>query len=181
MEVIPPGAVTGDINSAFFYAIPISAESADESKAGIWWRKFSLQLRMSHRHLYRSLMQGPFIKYTSGGPVAYTNVGDAPTDNAKVTINGPITNPVISDVATGKKLTLSLTVAVASRIMIDFRNRTIKTSAGADLSSSLDLLASDWWDRGEGLIHTGAQQFEMTGTSTDANTKAELSFYPAVK
>ena len=87
-----------------------------------------------------------------------TNVGSVATFPT-ISIQGPITNPILANLTTGKTLSLTRTIAAGDRVDLDFTNRTIKTQAGTNIYSSLNYTTSEWWS-----INPGANFITLTGT-----------------
>ena len=98
----------------------------------------------------------------TGGPLAVTNAGSTPT-NPTLTVSGPISNPVFTNITTGKVLSLTTTIAASNSVTIDFGARTIVNQAGTSVYSTLNYTTSEWWN-----LASGTNSVKVTGTWTVA-------------
>lgn len=78
----------------------------------------------------------------SFGVATATNLGSALAP-VVVTINGPVTNPVVRNVTTGQSLGLTVTLAAGELIELDSAARTVMLGGTADRYSFLTL--PQWW------------------------------------
>jgi hypothetical protein len=118
----------------------------------------------------------------SGGTYASKTLSYAGTWPAypQIVIHGPITNPVLTNVSTGKVLAFTATIADGTFYSIDTRygyktvvdsagvNRLGNLSAASDLAEFALLPAPD--------VAAGANAFTLSGTSTGANTKVVVRY-----
>ena len=98
----------------------------------------------------------------TGGPLSVTNAGSTPT-SPTLTVSGPITNPVFTNVTTGQALSLTTTIAAAASVTVDFAARTIVNQAGTSIYSTLNYTTSQWW-----ALASGTNSVKVTGTWTVA-------------
>ncbi len=98
-----------------------------------------------------------------------------------ITITGPITDPVLTNVSTGEDLDFTgITIAGGDTYTIDcrFGYKTVKNAAGtnkiADLTAASDLATFHLGADPE--VSGGANAFTLTGTSTDANTTVTVTY-----
>lgn len=99
-----------------------------------------------------------------------------------ITITGPITDAVLTNVSTGETLDFTgITIAGGTSYTIDcrFGYKTVKNSAGtnkiADLTSDSDLATFHLAPAPE--VSGGANAITLTGTSTDSNTQVTVAYY----
>lgn len=99
-----------------------------------------------------------------------------------ITITGPITDPVLTNVSTGDVLDFTgITISAGNSYTIDcrFGYKTVKNSAGtnkiADLTSDSDLATFHLGADPE--VSGGANALTLSGTSTDANTQVTVAYY----
>jgi hypothetical protein len=98
----------------------------------------------------------------TGGPLAVTNAGSTPS-SPTLTVSGPITNPVFTNVTTGEVLSLTTTIAASASVTVDFAARTIVNQAGTSIYSTLNYTTSQWW-----ALASGTNSVKVTGTWTVA-------------
>lgn len=98
-----------------------------------------------------------------------------------ITITGPITDPVLTNVSTGEDLDFTgVTIAGGDTYTIDcrFGYKTVKNAAGvnkiADLTAASDLATFHLGADPE--VSGGANAFTLTGTGTDANTTVTIAY-----
>ncbi len=98
-----------------------------------------------------------------------------------VTITGPITDPVLTNVSTGEDLDFTgVTIAGGDTYTIDcrFGYKTVKNAAGvnkiADLTAGSDLATFHLGADPE--VSGGANAFTLRGTGTDANTTVTVTY-----
>lgn len=96
-------------------------------------------------------------------PATVTNGGNfeaAPV----VKIYGPVTNPVLENQTSGKKLELTYALLEGDYIVIDFNAKTILRSTTENLYSKLNFTVSDWWTLapGNNTILSTAAKTEIT-------------------
>ncbi len=98
-----------------------------------------------------------------------------------ITITGPITGPVLTNVSTGEDLDFTgITIAGGDTYTIDcrFGYKTVKNAAGtnkiADLTAASDLATFHLGADPE--VSGGANAFTLTGTGTDANTTVTITY-----
>lgn len=106
------------------------------------------------------------------GSVLVANTGWA-TTYPKVTINGPITNPTISNNTTGQFITCNITLGVSDSLVVDLLNKTVTLNG----SSARNLMAgnSQWFG-----CPPGSTTVSLAGTFTTAGvTSASLVYSPA--
>lgn len=99
-----------------------------------------------------------------------------------ITILGPITDPVLTNVSTGEDLDFTgITISGGDSYTIDcrFGYKTVKNAAGtnkiADLSSGSDLATFHLGADPE--VSDGNNAFTLTGTGTDSNTQVTVAYY----
>lgn len=97
-----------------------------------------------------------------GGPLAVTNAGSTPT-SPTLTVSGPISNPIFTNVTTGQVLSLTTTIAAGASVTVDFAARTIVNQAGTSIYASLNYTTSQWW-----ALASGTNSVKVTGTWTVA-------------
>ena len=85
----------------------------------------------------------------SGGALNVTNDGTFPTPVA-IKVEGPVTNPRITNTTLDKKLELDLVVADGDYVILDSATRTILLNGTASRYSSLTD-DSEWWDLAPGV------------------------------
>lgn len=98
----------------------------------------------------------------TGGPLAVTNAGSTPT-SPTLTVSGPISNPIFTNVTTGAVLSLTTTIAAGASVTVDFAARTIVNQAGTSIYSALNYTTSQWW-----TLASGTNSVKVTGTWTVA-------------
>lgn len=99
-----------------------------------------------------------------------------------ITIVGPITDPVLTNVSTGEVLDFTgITISGGDSYIIDcrFGYKTVKNAAGtnkiADLTSDSDLATFHLGAAPE--VSEGNNAITLSGTSTDANTQVTVAYY----
>lgn len=107
----------------------------------------------------------PFVFGTvvAGGNVTLTNAGTFDSSPV-VRIDGPVTNPSLQNVTTGKTLTLTLDVPAGQYVDLDFDRRTVLLNGTASRYSAL-VSTSTWWD-----LIPGANEVQFRAVSFGAGT-----------
>lgn len=111
---------------------------------------------------------------TYGGGVAgatITNSGNT-TTYPLITINGPMTNPTISNNSTGQYITVNTTLQASDVLVIDLYDKTITLNN----STARNLLAgnSQWFGADPGVTN-----FQFTGTGYSDSTAATVTYRSA--
>lgn len=102
-----------------------------------------------------------------GASLAATNGGDWPTTPV-VTITGPLTNPVITNVTTGQQVTVNVTLGGGDELVVDMGARTAKVN-GTTVRASMAMVPG-WW-----ALQPGANTVRVTPTGTGTVTVAYAS------
>lgn len=120
--------------------------------SGSWVKNFLLAVVAADPRIY---------SYTLNSQTALARATDHTVENQGGTysppilarITGPGTNPVLRRTWNGTTLNLQfngLTLAAGAYIDIDFRNKLIRRSDGANQYHTLDFITSSWWELGPG-------------------------------
>jgi hypothetical protein len=104
----------------------------------------------------------PLVGGTGPGTTVLTATNDGNTPAWPVlTLTGPLTGPVITNVDTGQQLVFdpSFTIAASEQLVIDTDWRTVTLAAGASRRNAL--WTADWWPINKGvtrmsLTHVGS-------------------------
>lgn len=119
------------------------------------------------------------VVFSISKTIAYTG---SFSEYPEITIVGPITDPVLTNVSTGEVLDFTgITISAGDSYTIDcrFGYKTVKNAAGtnkiADLTSDSDLATFHLGADPE--VSGGSNAFTLTGTSTDANTQVTVAYY----
>lgn len=100
-----------------------------------------------------------------GGASTVTNDGNAPAYPV-VTLNGPLTNPRISNETTGKFISLLLTVNTGETVVIDMVNRTIVQGGVTNRMGTKSSDSKFWWlDPGDNVLSLVTTISGETGTA----------------
>jgi hypothetical protein len=76
--------------------------------------------------------------------VTATNTGTIAT-RPVVTLRGPLVDPQVANVSTGRSLSLGITLATDDVLVLDFDRRTVLLNGSASRSSTLTATAA-WWE-----------------------------------
>lgn len=126
-------------------------------------------------------MIAPYISAgTIGGSTTVTNPGSETTyptldsnGNGGIRFVGPLTNPVLTNLTTGKTLELSYSLGAGNYIAVDM-NRQIILLNGSSSLISRKTISSDWWG-----IAPGANTIKLDTSSNSDTGYVTLSFSPA--
>jgi hypothetical protein len=107
---------------------------------------------------------------------SFTNTGDTKTD-FEITINGPIVNPVITNVNNGQKIRINYNLLTNEKIIINtkFGNKNVKVvSPEGKESRALNIL-----DLESELFYLGKKtnSIEVEGQGVNADTSVKIEFY----
>lgn len=106
---------------------------------------------------------------TTFGPINPVNQGNHRSQPV-ITIGGPITDPVITNLTNGEVMTFEGDLASGEILEIDILKRTIRDQTGANMFKMLDV-QSDWLE-----ITPGANNIELTGTGITVNSSFAFKF-----
>lgn len=130
---------------------------------------------------FESPFISPFISEAStGGTVTITNSGDEmawPTvdndGNGGIILTGSLTNPVLTNLTTGRKLELDYTLQSGDFIQIDMLKQLVLLNGSSTLIST-KTSTSDWWG-----IAPGPNSISLSTTAGTDGGYASISFNPA--
>lgn len=89
---------------------------------------------------------------STGGQALVVNQGDAESYPV-ITLNGPITNPIIQNVTTGRYLELDMTLNSGDQVVIDMKNKTIVLNGTQSVIGNKNSASQWWWlDPGNNTI-----------------------------
>jgi hypothetical protein len=103
----------------------------------------------------------------TGGQINLTNTGTFPTPWV-AQIQGPVINPVITNLTTGQYLSLAISLAQTDTLVIDFGARTITLNQTASRRGAMQP-GSSWW-----LIPPGTTQCRWFSNSYSSGTLLAL-------
>jgi hypothetical protein len=170
MMTITPHASYGSVNHVFFGRAQ-SLEMGDEQTAGPsatygpFLRPFVLTIRLADPRVYEQT-QHSFLAQTPGSSIFVTNSGSAPTDPIfKIIGNSTTLNSVVLARGTDYVLAFASTWAgVFDALWVDFKaRRAWRESDGADLTGTLSVSQSNWWDPGVHGLDPGPNDIGVTG------------------
>jgi hypothetical protein len=122
---------------------------------------------------FTSPFASPFYEGSAGGEQTFTNAGDSSVYPV-LTIYGPITTPVATNVTTGAALALTaLTVADGQYVTIDTWAKTVLINGVTDGYAYFDASLSTMWS-----LAAGANVCRLAGTTTGANTRMTVTASP---
>jgi hypothetical protein len=90
-----------------------------------------------------------------------------------ITLFGPISDPSISNVTTGKSIKLQ-GVTVGEQpdfVVFDMKNRTVRQQGGGSLASKIDYDTSNWWP-----LEPGQNKLTLDGSSPGTNARMVLQW-----
>lgn len=107
-----------------------------------------------------------------GGQISATNNGLAPAWPI-IVLNGPLTNPRIDNITTGRWLALTLSMVAGDIVTIDTYNKTIVQGGS---TNRIDKLSGDskWW-----WLEPGANTLRLTSTVSGEAGSASVTFRDA--
>lgn len=166
----------------FFRGRPLSCSVEESQGKPDWRRGFAVALRMADPRVYAPTLLGPYSTgaFAAGvASVVVANPGTVETDPT-IAVTGPTAATwSVENVTTGRRLEFDNFALVAGETAtIDFAARTV-VLAGADRADKLDLLTSDWWNRGEPGLASGNNTIELRSATSTGATVASVSFYAA--
>lgn len=101
------------------------------------------------------------------GQVLITNGGSTLTYPV-LTITGPATNPQITNMTTGQRISLAYTLVAGEQLVIDTLNRTVKLGGVANRYGAIDFLNTSWW----GLV-PGVNDLRIASFATGASLRVD--------
>jgi len=102
----------------------------------------------------------------TGGATTIVNAGDA-VAYPLITLDGPLTNPRITNSTVGRFLQLNLTINTGSSVVIDMRNKTIVQGGTTNRINAMTSTSKWWW------IDPGANTIALsTSVASEAGTAA---------
>lgn len=99
---------------------------------------------------------------SSGGSQVILNAGNAESFPI-IYINGPVTNPTVTNLTVNRYMTIETTLAVGEQIIIDMKNRTIIKNGQNLYSAKADGSLFWWLDKGNNDIHFNTADTSDTG------------------
>jgi len=134
-------------------------------------RDFQMSLRASNpRFLSLDENYVPITFATMPESRLIANLGSFPAQ-PRFQLVGPITTPIIRNNTTNKTLTINATLANGEIWNVDIAAKTIKTAAGVNKFSTLDV-TSDWIE-----LIPGTNQIQISGTGVLNGTTGLYIFY----
>ena len=131
----------------------------------------SAQIRPPSGGGYSVPMIVPYISDASvGGSITLTNVGEE-TAMPVITLTGLLTQPVITNQTTGKRLELNYTLPAGQTMTIDMSRQLIIRSGASQIGAKT--IASDWWG-----IAPGTNTISVMSMSSSDSGYAVLTFNP---
>lgn len=106
------------------------------------------------------------------GSQTITNAGDEVAWPI-ITLNGPLTNPRITNADTEEYLQLNLTISSGNSVVVDMRNRTVIQNGSLNQISKVTEL-STWWS-----IDPGSNQIVLETSASDPGGNAVLAWHDA--
>jgi hypothetical protein len=105
---------------------------------------------------------------STGGTVTANNAGTAETFPT-VTITGPMTNPVISNLTLNRYIQLNLTINTGEQVVIDMKNKTI-TKGGQSVIQNKVAGSKFWW------LNPGDNSLQLQSSSGGDEGTVQVSF-----
>ncbi len=102
-----------------------------------------------------------------------SNVGIADT-HPSVTLFGPATNPIITNLATGEQVKLTYVLAAGAYLVLDFARKTVLLNGATSVYSSVDFVNTDWW-----TLLPGANTVSWTATATTTASSMRVNYRDA--
>ncbi|WP_396246700.1 phage distal tail protein [Gordonia sp. CNJ-863] len=131
----------------------------------------SAQIRPPSGGGYAVPMIVPYISDASvGGSITLTNDGTE-TAMPVITLTGLLTQPVLSNQTTGKRLELNYVLPEGEPLTIDMENQLIIRSGASQIGAKT--IASDWWG-----LAPGPNAISLTTMSSSDTGYALLTFNP---
>lgn len=131
----------------------------------------STQIRPPSGGGYTVPMSVPYISGASvGGSITLNNVGEE-TAMPVITLTGLLTQPVITNQTTGKRLELNYTLPLDQVLTVDMDAQLIIRSGASQIGAKT--IASDWWG-----LAVGPNTISVTSMSSSDTGYAVLSFNP---
>jgi hypothetical protein len=93
---------------------------------------------------FNALFNLAFGSSGAGGQVGVTNSGNFAA-RPVITIAGPVDNPIVANLSTGKSLALTISLSATDVLVIDMDARTIILNGSASRRSAMNS-GSQWWD-----------------------------------
>jgi hypothetical protein len=109
---------------------------------------------------------------TTGGSVTVANSGNT-TSAPILTLTGPLTNPYVSNSATGEFVQLNYTIPGGSFVVIDMANKTVMLNGNSTILS-VRTTDSSWWG-----VLPGSNSISLSTSSTSDTGNAVVTFYNA--
>lgn len=126
-----------------------------------WERTFVIALRMSDPRVYQT---NAVTVVSSASPftAVCTNVGNASTDRATVTIPGPFTGfDVYNDTMRARLSVPALTVAAGHTAVVDFYQRAVLVDGTSDQTGLVSFAYSSWWGADVRALGLGANSVRV--------------------
>jgi hypothetical protein len=139
--------------------------ASPSSTYGPYLRPFVLTIRMADPRVYEAT-QNSLTAQAPGSSSFIDNNGSGPTDPLfKVIGNGTTLNDVVLARGTDYVLAFHSTWAgVFDALWVDFKaRRAWRDSDGADLTATLSVVQSNWWDPGIHGLDPGPNDIGVTG------------------
>ena len=114
---------------------------------------------------------GTVILSNSGTSTAYPSIDQY--GNGGVTLTGSLTNPVLSNLTTGKFIELTYTLASGDYVQIDMENQLILLNGSSSLIST-KTTSSDWWG-----LEPGANSISISTSSGSDGGYVTIQYNPA--
>jgi hypothetical protein len=107
----------------------------------------------------------------STGVVVASNVGDVPTPPL-VTITGAVTNPIVENITTGRRISLSYDLLAGDSLVVDFDNKVVLLNG----TQPIDALAagSSYWE-----LAKGSNEIRYTALTGVSGSQMTLEFRSA--
>lgn len=106
---------------------------------------------------------------SSGGSMSATNLGNYATAPV-ITITGPVTNPVVTFVASGAFMKLNLTLGPTDTLVIDMGARTVTLNGTASRYNTI-VTGSSWWTIPPGTWSIGVASSDSTAVAATFTTQ----------
>ena len=155
---------------------------------GAWQKQFQLALVAADPRIYssalhtstvsagtstpvgRSYDKGYGIDYGPASPVGQALVTNAGTTLTYpvLTITGPASNPQITNMTTGQRISLIYTLADGEQLVVDTLNRTVRLGGTTDRYGAVDFGNTSWW----GLV-PGVNDIRLASFSSGASLRVD--------
>lgn len=114
---------------------------------------------------------GTMILANNGTTVSMPTIDE--NGNGGIILTGSLTNPVLSNLTTGKSMTLNVTIDSGDYVQIDMENQLILLNGSSSLIST-KTITSDWWG-----LEPGPNSISISTSSGSDGGYATISFNPA--